>query len=729
MANGMTSESRAVRRLAAWFVFAVLASARPAAAAPSDDECMICHHVSTLARDVGRTGSLTVDAGTLQHSAHARLRCVQCHTDATSAKHPPTLARVRCVTCHGEQRDKLAASVHARVRGGDPERACVDCHGGAHRVAAASGRPMCARCHPKETRDYEGSVHGVARAGGDDDASTCSDCHGDSHDIVPVSDPRSKVGRDSLTTTCARCHADRALMKKRRITIPDAVQLFENSAHGRSKKSKAAHCNDCHESHRMRRADDPASSIYRKNIATTCGRCHKAEAEAYTIGVHGQALARGVTRSPVCTDCHGEHRISGPHDPTSPVASRQVTQTCSHCHEATGIRETFGLPAGRLSTYKDSFHGLASRGGSPVVAQCASCHGYHDILHSSDSRSLVSAERLPQTCGKCHPGSDIRYHMGPVHVAMATPDQPPLYWARFIYLALIVGTIGFMTLHNGLDYVRKIGAHLRAHMGRGAAHPHASERFFERMTVSERWQHFLLASSFFVLTYTGFALKFPEAWLFSWMARMEGGYALRSNIHRVAAVVMLAASVFHLRYMTTRRGRQLVADLFPRLEDARDLVSNMLYLLGLRKEPARFDRFGYIEKAEYWALIWGTIVMTVTGFVLWFENQALRAMPKWVLDLATLIHYYEAWLAFLAIVVWHLYTNILNPDVYPMNWTWLTGRISEAQLRHEHYLEWQRIVAAEEKERLEREARASAGPGPAPPPHAPGIRNSPETSA
>jgi len=710
MAKGLPFGHRWVRAMA-WggaLLLALASPAPPALAQPTNDECLTCHRQSTLARDVGRAGSLTVSAGELQHSAHGRLRCVQCHRDATSANHPPNLADVKCLTCHVRQGNQLATSAHAGVGGGDAERACIDCHGGAHRVAEAKGRPMCARCHPKETRDYDSSVHGVARRMGDLDASTCSDCHGDSHEIVPTSDPRSKVGRDSLTTTCARCHANRALMTRRRINIPDAVQLFENSVHGRSAKSKAAHCNDCHESHRLRKADDPTSSIYRKNIAATCGRCHKQEAAGYGIGVHGVALARGSTATPVCTDCHGEHLIRGAHEPNSPVSSAQVTRTCAHCHEATGIRETFGLPAGRLSTYEDSFHGLAARGGSPVVANCASCHGYHDILPSSDPKSLVSPQRLAETCGKCHPGSESRFEIGPVHVAMATPDQPALYWTRLVYLMLIVGTIGFMALHNGLDYVRKIGTSLRAHLGHTEPHPHAGERWFERMVVAERWQHGLLAVSFFTLVYSGFALKFPESWLFSWIARMEGGYAWRANVHRVAAVVMVAVSLFHVWYLTTARGRRLVADLFPRVEDARDLFTNLLYLVGLRKEPARFDRFGYIEKAEYWALIWGTIVMTLTGFLLWFENQALRAMPKWVLDLATLVHYYEAWLAFLAIVVWHLYMVIANPDVYPMNWTWLTGRISEAQLRHEHYLEWQRIVAAEERERLEREAAQAA---------------------
>ena len=212
------------------------------------------------------------------------------------------------------------------------------------------------------------------------------------------------------------------------------------------------------------------------------------------------------------------------------------------------------------------------------------------------------------------------------------------------------------------------------------------------MTLAERIQHGVLALSFFTLVYTGFALKFPESGLFAWFARLEGGYRLRAGIHRGAAVAMVGISVVHLVHLLTPRGRRLIADLMPRPRDAADLVRHTRWLFGLGGAPARFERFGYIEKAEYWALIWGTVVMTITGLALWFENSAMRVLPKWVLDLATLIHYYEAWLAFLAIVVWHLYTNIVNPEVYPMNWTWLTGRISEAQMRHEHAAEYERLM-------------------------------------
>jgi cytochrome b subunit of formate dehydrogenase len=213
--------------------------------------------------------------------------------------------------------------------------------------------------------------------------------------------------------------------------------------------------------------------------------------------------------------------------------------------------------------------------------------------------------------------------------------------------------------------------------------------------------------SFVVLVYTGFALKFPESWPFAWLVALEGGHAWRGWIHRAAALAMLFACALHVIYLPTRRGRAHVLAMLPRLSDGREVLNNIRYLLGLRRESPNFDRFSYIEKAEYWAVIWGSIVMAVTGFALWFETEALRWLPLWVLDLATLVHYYEAWLASLAILVWHFYFVIFNPDVYPMNWTWLTGKVSGEMLRHEHPREYDRLVAQEE---------TGSDPGGAPPP-------------
>ncbi|HUK64922.1 MAG TPA: hypothetical protein VLV15_16405, partial [Dongiaceae bacterium] len=371
-------------------VLVCLLLAAPAHATPTNDQCLMCHQDRSLARAVGRTGSLSVDERGFEASIHARLACVDCHRGAVDANHPAHLPPVSCTGCHLKERSVVEHGAHRAVAA-NTEAACRACHG-THDVAATRGRSdaMCARCHARASADYQASLHGVAVANGDQEAPGCTDCHGPTHAVLAHTDSLSTTSHARVADTCARCHADRALMIRRKITIPEAVQLFRDSVHGRSRNPHAARCNDCHESHRLLRANDPRSSIYRANIPATCGQCHAKEATAYQAGIHGAALRRGVTASPVCTDCHGEHLIRGPREADSPVAATHVSETCSRCHEATGIRETYGLPAGRLATYRDSYHGLAARWGSPVVANCASCHGYHDILPSSDPRSQVS---------------------------------------------------------------------------------------------------------------------------------------------------------------------------------------------------------------------------------------------------------------------------------------------------------------------------------------------------
>jgi cytochrome b subunit of formate dehydrogenase len=155
--------------------------------------------------------------------------------------------------------------------------------------------------------------------------------------------------------------------------------------------------------------------------------------------------------------------------------------------------------------------------------------------------------------------------------------------------------------------------------------------------------------------------------------------------------------------------------MLPRYEDVKEAVLNVLYLAGVRAEGPRFDRFSYIEKVEYWALIWGSAVMITTGLMLWFENLTLRFFPLWAVDLLTLIHYYEAWLATLAILIWHFYFVIFNPDVYPMNWSWITGKISEDMLRREHPCEYERLLESGQLDTPPSGAPSPAGPeGPAP---------------
>jgi len=685
--------------------FAGAAQPSQPAAGPTNEDCLGCHADKSLTKDVqGKKVSLFVEEAGLKASVHGRLACTACHSGILEIPHAEKLPPVACEKCHAKMAIPYKASVHGRPDG--PQVACQDCHG-SHEVTRAGklGTTPCLGCHADTVQTYLGSVHGKARANGVLEAAQCRDCHGAVHELRPQDDLASPVNRAHMADTCGRCHADRALVEKRGIPIPRAFQLYQESVHGRAVKAgkAGATCNDCHESHDLRRANDPKSSVYRENIPRTCAKCHKAEAQEYQGSIHGQALANGVTKSPVCIDCHGEHSIRATQDPGSRVSVAAVSKTCASCHEAEGISEKYGIPSGRLDTYADSYHGLAVRGGSRVAANCASCHGVHDIRPSSDPKSAISRTNLPATCGKCHPGAGENFAKGAVHVALTAQEEPILYYARRFYLLIIVATIGGMAAHNGLDFFMKMRREYRRRGGSAAA-PGADEgnhglqgaqRWFERMTAFERWQHGLLAVSFLVLVYTGFALKFPEHWLFAWFVSLENGYALRGNIHRGAALVLVLACLIHVVYLPTRRGRFHLQAMLPRVTDVKEVLQNLGYLLGFRSEPPRFDRFSYIEKAEYWALIWGSVVMAATGFMLWFENLTLQYLPKWATDLATIIHYYEAWLATLAIIVWHLYYVIFNPDVYPMNWTWLTGRIPEEMFRHEHPREYERWLATE----------------------------------
>lgn len=227
------------------------------------------------------------------------------------------------------------------------------------------------------------------------------------------------------------------------------------------------------------------------------------------------------------------------------------------------------------------------------------------------------------------------------------------------------------------------------------------EEKFIRMTLNERIQHLCLLTSFITLVITGFALKFPEALWVQWSRSLlgEGAFEFRGILHRIAAVVMVAVSVYHLFYISfTPRGRKLVRDLWFGLSDITDLKNSFLYLIGRTTERPLFGRFSYIEKAEYWAVVWGTVVMGITGSLLWFVDIFLPVISNSGMEISTAIHYYEAILASLAILVWHFYFIIFNPDVYPMNKAWLTGTLTREEMEHEHPLELEEIEKSRETE-------------------------------
>ena len=442
---------------------------------------------------------------------------------------------------------------------------------------------------------------------------------------------------------CASCH--------------DQAAKLEKSAHA------SLSCDTCHESHEK--------YPHPKNAAKPeCGACHESVASDYNRSVHGQAVARGVAQAPLCTDCHGEHSIQKHTNPASPVSAGRVTETCGSCHGNVRLSERFGMPADRLVSFEASFHGLAAKSGNQTVANCASCHGVHNILASSDSKSTVNPKNLAQTCGKCHAGAGQRFAITPVHIVANRAEPAAVRWVRLIYLILIPVVIGLMLLHNAGDWLRKV-ALLRFSAGKNPT-PAAGPEL--RMLGFERAQHAVLVISFLVLAWTGFALKYPDQWWASPLLLWESRWPVRSWIHRGAAVALILVSLAHaLSLIVSPRLRLHWKELWPRRDDAIEAVENMAYNLGMRRTRPYRSAHSYIEKAEYWAVVWGAVVMALTGLMLWANNLMLALLPKSWLDVATGVHFYEAVLATLAIVVWHFYSVIFDPDVYPMDTAWFSG--------------------------------------------------------
>jgi hypothetical protein len=135
-------------------------------------------------------------------------------------------------------------------------------------------------------------------------------------------------------------------------------------------------------------------------------------------------------------------------------------------------------------------------------------------------------------------------------------------------------------------------------------------------------------------------------------------------------------------------------DFLPGMKDVRDVVANLGHYLGLGYEKPQFARFNYAEKAEYWALVWGMVIMAATGIMLWAKVTVGDLIPRWWLDIASAVHFYEAVLATLAILAWHFYQVFFDPDTYPMNWAWYDGKMSLEHYREEHGLDSKSLLEA-----------------------------------
>ena len=619
------------------------------------------------------------------------LLSAQLSASSASAQEPEAEDPNRtCFMCHGdpenfserEDRDRLIVTpkqfedcVHCSFG-----MSCVSCH-----VDYAFPHPEeyapveCARCHRALVQEYEASVHGYALARGNERAPSCVSCHG-VHDIRRSEDPESGTTHAHVAETCNECHSSGGLLTDEYLKLPSPSEQFARSVHGEAGAAgdmEAATCTDCHGVHDLRGHNDPASMINRLNVSETCGACHEAITEEYDRSIHGRALAAGVGDSPTCTDCHGEHLILHPEDPDAGThANHQAADLCGDCHNDPVIIAKYSLQADVVHSYTDSYHGWATARDHGHSATCVSCHTAHMVLPTADPESSVSEANVVATCQQCHEGATRDFAESYDHVAASQATNRGRRIITSIYIGLIVVVIGGMALHNALivNYYL-VEKRRREKMERGVVR-------FDRIQIA---QHMTLAVTFILLVLTGFALRYPEALWVKWTGIAFLSEPLRSWSHRILGVALILFSVVHVFYVAlSRRGREEFKAMLPTFQDILDFRDNMGFHVWATKRKPRFGRYDYTQKAEYWALVWGTGLMAITGLVLWFPVVATSWAPAWIVSISETIHFYEAWLAMLAIVVWHFFFVMFHPEVYPMSWIWLTGKMPEHELQAVH---------------------------------------------
>lgn len=685
--------------------------------AQSKDDCLMCHSDSELTTErEGKEVSLFVDESILAKSPHSKLNCISCHIgfNLDDLPHKENITPINCLHCH--KNAPVKHSFHPQMLKSSStdyagDTSCKNCHG-KHDIISLKVKgskwnrsnltQSCGSCHKENKEVYQNSQHNRAFEQKIKGAPDCLTCHKSNLGRISSGDDfvELKLRQEKL---CLSCHLDKPEIRSRTSPSAGFINAYEHSVHGVALlkgNGKAANCVDCHTSHEVQSGSDSRSTVFKTNVPQTCSKCHEEIFREYEESTHGISVRKGNMDAPVCTECHGEHNILKHTDPQSPVATKNVsTLVCSPCHNSLKLTDKYELSANRFTTFEDTYHGLALKGGSTEVANCASCHGVHNIKSSSDPSSTIHKSNLIKTCGKCHPGANANFTIGKIHVDIKEKSEEPiLYFIANTYIIMIFTIVGGMFIHNFLDFIKKSKIKKLKQRGKIITEHHGHSLYL-RMNLNERIQHGTLAVSFIILVITGFMLRFPDSWWVSHIRDLsEDAFTFRSLLHRIAAVVIVSISFYHIVYVGfIPRGRQLIKDLFPRYQDLKDALAVAKFNLGLLKNKPKLDRFSYIEKAEYWALIWGTIVMALTGFIMWFDNTFIGIFTKLGYEISRTIHYYEAWLAFLSILVWHFYFVIFNPEIYPMSIAWLKGTISEEEMVEDHPLELERIKKQEHK--------------------------------
>ncbi|MGC8861307.1 MAG: cytochrome b/b6 domain-containing protein, partial [Armatimonadota bacterium] len=479
----------------------------------------------------------------------------------------------------------------------------------------------------------------------------------------------------------------------------------------------------------------------RKTVAVRnpahCVQCHSDVADAIADGPHGR-LDKRPGDHPTCVTCHG----GNPHDikPVARWSRKSGVQLCSSCHGRSDLMGRYGRDSEAVESYERSFHGKALlRFGENDAAACIDCHGYHELaaLSAADSRRIIG------TCRKCHPRAGIGFSTsGANHLRLKMERSLLLRLEDLFFKALTVGVMALLLGVVALDLGKKVSGRSAPRAGRAVAVLVAGsfcamiagivmamarlsgtewawiiavvlmaaalmvyalrrktlarkEKLYQRFGPSLRAQHICLMASFIVLVLTGMPLKFAQVGWSHYLHILFGGFAGARIAHRIAAVVMTATWLWHgvhLLYLWKKAGWSFASwTMWPTKKDFADFFDTIRFYLGLRKDPPQYGRFNWKEKFDYFAVYWGMPIMVLSGLVLWFPVFFGNRLTDLGLGMAYIAHSDEALLAFLAILMWHLYNTHFDPEHFPMSSVWLSGTLTESEMEREHPLEKRQI--------------------------------------
>jgi formate dehydrogenase gamma subunit len=579
----------------------------------------------------------------------------------------------------------LIAGIAALAQAGaalaaDPEN-CVSCH--RYRGLARMGDAG------DEVRLFYVDPNYYDRALGPHARLRCTDCH-ERGEVGVI--PHQPVSAVNCTKTC---HITDPRGPETHFSHDRIAGMLEASVHtrevlsrsnellGRPLHENASQCLLCHDEPVFRRADE--SWVAHATPVGRCTVCHEGamEIDADFMYWHVHARSRQAR------------------------SNADITRVCAVCHSDEQIKREFKLPDATAS-YLASFHGKAMQLGSVETAGCLDCHAgelqnVHLMRKHADPLASTHKTQLPDTCRSpaCHPTAGVRVSTAAVHLELAG-GYGIEYFIGAVFVLLILFTFGPSLLLTALEMLQIVVGrhdpkhHERVHLARRLLADDRGRRALKRFTPHQRVQHWLLFVCFTLLVLTGFPIKFADRGWAQWLIDLFGGLSAARLIHRYAGLILLIGMFYHLAYVAVFLWRQqratgksfirvfLDLPLIMTLDDARHMGQLLAYLLFLRKTRPEAGRFSAEEKFEYFGVFWGTMLLGLTGLLMWANAWTSEHLTGRVLTVALIVHTFEAFLALLHVGVIHLIGVIFGPGVFPLSRAMFTGDTPAEELAEAH---------------------------------------------